>query len=99
MRVVLAVVEARGDWPAWLEAIGLRSWYFASYPCCVCWCPKADLYSVGNIAAHLGEHPDFTDADYDECVAKCKLVSVRVSLIVRAREACLSSDSHIHLEN
>ena len=35
---ILAIIEARADWPAWNEVVGVRSWSHGTYPC-----PKCDL--------------------------------------------------------
>jgi hypothetical protein len=90
----LAIVQLRGDWPAFCEVGGYRVWSHKTHPCFMC---DSNLKSLGklvpNITVEDGPWKTWTPSDYDDEVGRCKMVPgwVRISFVFvsHASHGCL----------
>jgi hypothetical protein len=74
MPLTAAVVAIRGDWPAFCEVGGFRTWAHNRFPCFMCDCPRSRLRKVpDNISPESAPWHDWTAAEHAAEVARCRV--------------------------
>ena len=73
----IAVLELRGDWPAFVDELGLRTWAHNQHACFLCRCPRFMLQDLEGYTSSSGPHELWTQADHDATIAMNKKVGVR----------------------
>ena len=78
--MVMPMFQLRGDWPAVVDAVGMRTWSHKFHACPVCLCPKDELCDVESHTIHSSPHDEWTaekhKAEIDRCCNVANLFSV-----------------------
>jgi len=74
--LALVLVDVKGDWPAFLELVGLRYWAHKQHPCPVCCCPLEKLNDYAGYTLFSCPYPFYSHDMYIEDLKKATQVTV-----------------------
>jgi L-rhamnose mutarotase len=73
----ICIIEARADWPAWLEIAGVRYWNHSTACCPKCMITSSKMLNASQVdLMTIDGHPDysaFTSKEYLELISQSKV--------------------------
>jgi hypothetical protein len=74
LHIVTPLLEFRGDWPAVVELLAMRSWKHKFHPCPCCTAAGDELYDFTNLSLENSGWEAWTQSDHELEILRCKKV-------------------------